>query len=145
VSGKGTGRVSAAGLVCYKSGARSRLFYRVRTHRDSKGERRPVSKAGCASLVTAAHHQLHAPMIFVWVSNHNRRRPHPAAPDFLDHEHPWHSPFHSLTRSRRRSRPSSLLTVSPRTSWDRGTTSSLRTTREPAAPHRGTRRTVRGK
>jgi hypothetical protein len=28
VSGKGSGRVSVAGLVCLKPGARSRLFYR---------------------------------------------------------------------------------------------------------------------
>jgi len=30
VSGKGSGRVSAAGLVCLKPGSRSRFFYRIR-------------------------------------------------------------------------------------------------------------------
>ncbi len=66
VSGKGSGRVSVAGLACYKPGARSRLFYRARTHRGRKGERRSLSEADYASLVTAAHNQLHAPMVLVW-------------------------------------------------------------------------------
>jgi hypothetical protein len=66
VSGKGTGRVSVAGLACYRSGARSRLFYRARVHRGRKGERRSMSEADYASLIAAAHNQLHAPMILVW-------------------------------------------------------------------------------
>ena len=40
VSGKGSGRVSVAGLVCLRPGARGHLFYRVRVHRGRKGERR---------------------------------------------------------------------------------------------------------
>ena len=39
VSGKGTGRVSVAGLACYRPGSRARLFYRARVHRGRKGER----------------------------------------------------------------------------------------------------------
>ena len=66
VSGKGSGRVSVAGLACYQPGARSRLFYRVRVHRGRKGERRSMSEADYAALVTAAHHQLNAPVILVW-------------------------------------------------------------------------------
>jgi putative transposase len=66
VSGKGTGRVSVAGLACYRPGSRSRLFYRVRTHRGRKGERRSMSEADYASLVTAAHQQLSAPLILIW-------------------------------------------------------------------------------
>ena len=66
VSGKGSGRVSVAGLTCYKPGARSRLFYKVRTHRGRKGERRSMSEAGYAHLVTAAHSQLHVPVILIW-------------------------------------------------------------------------------
>jgi len=49
VSGKGSGRVSVAGLACYRPGARSRLFYRVRTHRGRKGERRSMSEANYAA------------------------------------------------------------------------------------------------
>ena len=66
VSGKGSGRVSVAGLVCLKPGARDRLFYRVRIHRGRKGERRSMSEADYADLITAAHCQLHAPLVLVW-------------------------------------------------------------------------------
>jgi hypothetical protein len=66
VSGKGSGKVSVAGVACYKPGTRARFFYRARTHYGCKGERRSMSEAGYARLVTAAHHQLHAPMILVW-------------------------------------------------------------------------------
>jgi putative transposase len=66
VSGKGSGRVSVAGLVCLKPATRGRLFYRIRLHRGRKGERRSLSEADYATLVTAAHNQLHAPIILVW-------------------------------------------------------------------------------
>jgi len=66
VSGKGSGRVSVAGLVCFKPGARGRFFYRLRLHRGRKGERRSMSEDDYASLITAAHHQLHAPIILCW-------------------------------------------------------------------------------
>jgi len=58
--------VSVAGLACYRPGARSRLFYRLRVHRGRKGERRAMSEAGYAALVTAAHTQLAAPVILIW-------------------------------------------------------------------------------
>jgi hypothetical protein len=66
VSGKGSGRVSVAGLVCLKPDCRGRLFYRIRIHRGRKGERRSMSEADYAGLITAAHHQLHAPVILIW-------------------------------------------------------------------------------
>ncbi len=66
VSGKGSGRLSVAGLACYRPGQRSRLFYRTRVHRGRKGERRSMSEAEYAALVTAAHNQLHAPIILIW-------------------------------------------------------------------------------
>ena len=66
VSGKGSGRVSVAGLVCLKPGTRGRLFYRIRIHRGRKGERRSMSEADYAGLITAAHQQLHAPVILIW-------------------------------------------------------------------------------
>jgi hypothetical protein len=58
--------VSVAGLACYRPGARSRLFYRLRVHRGRKGERRSMSEADYAALVTAAHIQLAAPVILIW-------------------------------------------------------------------------------
>ena len=66
VSGKGSGRVSAAGMMCCKPGDRSRFFYRIRVHSGRKGERRSLSEADYAGLVTAAHQQLHAPLILCW-------------------------------------------------------------------------------
>jgi DDE superfamily endonuclease len=66
VSGKGSGRVSVAGLVCLRPGARGHLFYRIRVHRGRKGERRSMSEADYAGLIAAAHHQLHAPVILIW-------------------------------------------------------------------------------
>jgi hypothetical protein len=66
VSGKGPGRVSVAGLVCLKPGARAHLFYRVRVHRGRKGERRSMSEEDCAGLITAEHQQLQAPVILIW-------------------------------------------------------------------------------
>jgi putative transposase len=66
VSGKGSGRVSVAGLVCLRPGAQGHLFYRVRVHRGRKGERRSMSEADYADLITAAHQELHAPVILIW-------------------------------------------------------------------------------
>ena len=63
VPGKGSGRVSVAGMTCYRPGARSRFFYRVRIHTGRKGERRSLSEADYAGLVTAAHRELRAPVI----------------------------------------------------------------------------------
>jgi putative transposase len=65
VSGKRSGRVSVAGLACLKPQARSH-FYRMRIHRGRKGERRSMSEADYAGLITAGHHQLQAPLIVVW-------------------------------------------------------------------------------
>jgi putative transposase len=66
VSGKGSGRVSVAGLVCLKPGSRGHLFYRVRIHRGRKGERRSMSEADYAGLIAAAHKELQAPVILIW-------------------------------------------------------------------------------
>jgi hypothetical protein len=54
VSDRGSGRVSVAGLVCLKPGARGHLLYRMRVHRGRKGERRSMSEADYAGLITAA-------------------------------------------------------------------------------------------
>src|SRR6516225_3225194 len=66
VSGKGSGRVSVAGVACLRPGARGRLVYRTRVHRGRKGERRSMSEADYAGLITAAHQELKAPVILVW-------------------------------------------------------------------------------
>jgi hypothetical protein len=66
VCGKGSGRISIAGLVAYEPGRRAHLYYRVIVHRGRKGERRSFSETGYAALLSAAHHQLRAPLIVVW-------------------------------------------------------------------------------
>ena len=66
VSGKGSGRVSVAGLACLKAGEPGRFFYRMRVHRRRKGERRSMSEADYAGLIAAAHHHLQAPVIVIW-------------------------------------------------------------------------------
>ena len=66
VSGKGSGRISIAGLVCLKPGQRSRLIYRIRLHRGRKGERRSFAETDYAALLDAAHQQLGGPIVLVW-------------------------------------------------------------------------------
>jgi transposase len=66
VSGKGTGRISIAGLACYRPGQRGHLYYRLRVHRGRKSERRSFAETDYAAAITAAHHQLHAPVIVCW-------------------------------------------------------------------------------
>jgi hypothetical protein len=53
-------------MTCYRPGTRSRFFYRIREHTGRKGDRRSLSEADYAGLVTAAHQQLHAPIILCW-------------------------------------------------------------------------------
>ncbi|MET7831256.1 IS630 family transposase [Micromonospora sediminicola] len=66
VSGKGSGRVSIAGLACYKPGRRPRLIYRTITHRGRKNERRSFGERDYISLLDAAHQQLRGPIVLVW-------------------------------------------------------------------------------
>jgi hypothetical protein len=66
VSGKGSGRVSIAGLVCVRPGHRPRLIYHIRTHRGRNGERRSFAETDYAALLDAAHQQLGAPIVSIW-------------------------------------------------------------------------------
>ena len=65
VSGKGSGRISIAGLLAYRPGHRPHLYYRLVVHRGRRGERRSLSEADYAALLTAAHQQLHGPIILI--------------------------------------------------------------------------------
>jgi hypothetical protein len=53
-------------MACMKPGRPGRLFYRLRVHRRRKDDRRSMSEADYAHLITAAHRALNAPMIVVW-------------------------------------------------------------------------------
>lgn len=66
VSGKGSGRVSIAGLTCYQPGRPARLIYRTIVHRNRKGERRSFSERDYIGLLDAAHQQLDAPIVVIW-------------------------------------------------------------------------------
>ena len=52
----------------YRSGQRPHLYlyYRLVTHRGRRGERRSLSEADYAALLSAAHQQLRAPIILIW-------------------------------------------------------------------------------
>ena len=66
VSGRGSGRISVAGLACFKAGQPGRFFYRMQDHRLRPGTRRAMTEAECAGLITAAHRYLDAPVIVIW-------------------------------------------------------------------------------
>jgi len=66
VSGKGSGRISIAGLTCYRPGERSRLIYRTIVHRNRKGERRSFSERDYIGLLDAAYQQLDGPIVVIW-------------------------------------------------------------------------------
>jgi transposase len=66
VRGRGSGRVSMAGLTCYKPGQRSRLFYAVREYRGRKGEPKGIGWQDLRDLLVRAHIQLGGPIVLVW-------------------------------------------------------------------------------
>ncbi|MBO3748201.1 transposase, partial [Streptosporangiaceae bacterium NEAU-GS5] len=66
VTGKGSGRVSSAGLVCLKPGERTRLIFRMLLHRGRKNERKGFRELDYARLLDAAHQQLGGPIVLIW-------------------------------------------------------------------------------
>jgi putative transposase len=66
VSGKGSGRISVAGLVCARPGSRTRLLYRIKVHRPRKGQRRSFAETDYTALLDAAHQYPRAPIMLIW-------------------------------------------------------------------------------
>ena len=67
VRGGGAGRVSVAGLACYRPGHRTRFMYRLHEYRGRKGETAAFTWTEYRDLLTAAHRQLPGGMIvLVW-------------------------------------------------------------------------------
>jgi len=67
VRGGGTGRVSVAGLACYRPGDRSRLIYRLHCYRARKGETKAFTWTEYRDLLIAAHRQLPGGnVVLVW-------------------------------------------------------------------------------
>jgi len=87
VCGKGSERVSVAGLVCVRPGQQGHLFTRVRVHRRRKGERRSLAEADYTALFTAAHHQLRAPLVVIWDQLNTHRTA--AMRDFICAHRAW--------------------------------------------------------
>ncbi len=58
VRGGGGGRVSVAGVACYRPGDRPHLFYKLRVYRRRKGEVKGFSWADYRDLIIAAHREL---------------------------------------------------------------------------------------
>ncbi len=66
VRGAGGGRVSIAGVVCYRPGDRPHLFYQLRVYRRGKGEAKGFTWSDYRDLIIATHRQLSASLIWCW-------------------------------------------------------------------------------
>ncbi|WP_308346937.1 transposase [Streptomyces sp. ISL-66] len=88
VTGKGSGRVLMAGMVCVKPGRETRLIYRTQLYRGRTGEKKGFRAREFADLLTTARRQLGgAPLIVVWdnASTHHSR----ALRKFCDRNSDW--------------------------------------------------------
>ncbi|WP_369387502.1 transposase [Streptomyces sp. CG1] len=65
VRGRRSGRVSMAGLTCYKAGERSRLSYLVREYRRREGEPKGIGRRDLRDLLVRAHIQPGGPIVLV--------------------------------------------------------------------------------
>ncbi|MEU0039206.1 transposase [Streptomyces sp. NPDC006333] len=64
--GRGSGRVSMAGVTCYKPGQRSRLIYAIREYRGRKGQPKGFGWRDLCDLIVRARIQLGGPIVLVW-------------------------------------------------------------------------------
>lgn len=91
VRGRGTGRVSMAGMTCYKPGERSRPIYAIREYRGRKDEPKGFGWKDYPDLVTRARTQLGGPIVLVW----DNLRMHLVAPlrEFFEANTAWLTAF----------------------------------------------------
>jgi hypothetical protein len=87
VRGAGGGRVSIAGVACYRPGDRPHLFYQLRVYRRRKGEAKGFTWADYRDLILATHRALSAPLVWVW-DNLNIH----LAPELADLAQPAYTP-----------------------------------------------------
>lgn len=66
VTGKGSGRISIAGLLCLAPGQQGRLLLRTITHRGRQGERTSFTETDYIALLDTAHRALGAPIVLCW-------------------------------------------------------------------------------
>jgi len=62
----GRGRVNIAGVVCFRSGHRSHLFYKLHVYHGRKGEPKTFGWSAYRDLIVWTHQQLHAPLVWCW-------------------------------------------------------------------------------
>ena len=62
----GSGRVSMAGMTCFRRGERSRLFYSFHVYRGRKGEKKGFTWEDHRDLVVRAHIRLGGPIVLIW-------------------------------------------------------------------------------
>jgi transposase len=79
VRGGGDGRVSIAGVACYRPGHRPHLLYKLQVYRRRKGERKTFTWSGYRDLIIAAHRELAGPVVWVWDNLNIRLASEPAA------------------------------------------------------------------
>ena len=87
VRGAGGGRVSIAGVACYRPGDRPHLYYQLRVYRRRKGEAKGFTWADYRDLIIAAHRQLGAPVI--WVQDNLNIHLAPELADFAAENKAW--------------------------------------------------------
>ncbi|MET9623001.1 transposase [Streptomyces sp. NPDC006464] len=85
--GRGSGRVSMAGMTCYKPGERTRLFYAVREYTGRKDQPKGFGWRDFRDLIVRARIQLGGPIVLVW----DNVRLHLTKPlrDFIDANAEW--------------------------------------------------------
>jgi transposase len=66
VRGRGTGRVSVAGVVCYRPPDRAHLYYKLHIWHGRKGEPKSFAWQDYRDLIIATHQQLGAPLVWCW-------------------------------------------------------------------------------
>ncbi|WP_443064970.1 IS630 family transposase [Streptomyces sp. NBC_00576] len=91
VRGRGSGRVSMAGMTCYKPGERSRLIYAIREYRGRKDEPKGFGWKDYRDLILRARTQLGGPIVLVW----DNLRMHLVAPlrEFFEANADWLTVF----------------------------------------------------
>jgi transposase len=87
VRGGGNGKVSIAGVVCYRPGSRPHLFYQLLVHHHRKGERKAFTWADYRDLIITARHHLSAPVIWCWDNLNIHLAPQLA--DFAEQNKSW--------------------------------------------------------
>ena len=66
VRGAGGGRVSIAGVACYRPGDRPHLFYALLAYRRRKNEPKGFTWQDYRDLIISTRHHLAAPLVWCW-------------------------------------------------------------------------------